>query len=109
MRQQEQINPAILVWARESAGLSVEEAAKKLALGDSNEESDTEKLIELERGDRLPSRNQLGKFAKTYRRPLVAFYMNAPRGRRIGAKIFVPLAMRFLLATMPSLTQSSET
>ncbi len=78
MRQQEQTNPAILIWARESAGLGIEEAARKLALGDSNTETGEQKLLELERGDRFPSRSQLSKFAKTYRRPLIAFYMTMP-------------------------------
>jgi len=78
MRQEEQINPAILIWARESAGLGVEEAARKLALGDSTGETSEQKLLDLERGHRLPSRSQLSRFAKTYRRPLIAFYMAAP-------------------------------
>jgi hypothetical protein len=78
MREQEQINPAILIWARESAGLGIEEAARKLSLGDSGRGTGEQKLLELERGERLPSRAQLGKLAKTYRRPLVAFYMNVP-------------------------------
>ncbi|WP_263419314.1 ImmA/IrrE family metallo-endopeptidase [Terriglobus albidus] len=85
MRLEEQVNPAILVWARESAGLDVQDAAKKLALGDSKEASGTDKLLELERGARRPTRTQLNKIAKTYRRPLLTFYMatppkKAPRG-----------------------------
>jgi Zn-dependent peptidase ImmA (M78 family) len=81
MRQEEQINPAILVWARESAGLNVEDAAKRLALGDSKNETSEQKLIELEQGARRPTRTQLSKIAKTYRRPLLAFYMAAPPQR----------------------------
>ena len=95
MRQEEQINPEILVWARESAGLNVEDAAKRLALGDSKTESSEQKLLELERGVRLPTRTQLTRIAKTYRRPLLAFYMTmppkkAPRGedfRSTGAEV----------------------
>jgi Zn-dependent peptidase ImmA (M78 family) len=78
MRHEEQINPAILVWARESAGLDVEDAAKRLALGDSKGETSGQKLLDLERGARRPTRAQLAKIAKTYRRPLLAFYMAAP-------------------------------
>ena len=78
MTQGEQINPAILVWARESAGLDVKDAAKRLALGASKNESSEQKLLDLERGARLPTRTQLTKIAKTYRRPLLAFYMAAP-------------------------------
>jgi Zn-dependent peptidase ImmA (M78 family) len=78
MRQQEQINPAILVWARESAGLGIDEAAKKLSLADSKNESGEQKLLDLESGARFPTRVQLSKIAKTYRRPLIVFYMEAP-------------------------------
>jgi len=95
MRLEEQVNPAILVWARESAGLDVQDAAKKLAFGDSKEASGTAKLLELERGARRPTRTQLNKIAKTYRRPLLTFYMaapprKAPRGedfRSTGSKV----------------------
>lgn len=78
MRHEEQINPAILVWARESAGLDLKDAAKKLALSDSKDGSSMDKLLELERGARRPTRNQLNRIAKTYRRPLLTFYMAAP-------------------------------
>lgn len=74
MQHYVKINPGILAWARESAGLEVEEAAQKLALGASHRE----KLLELEQGTRLPTRTQLNKFAKTYRRPLITFYMSEP-------------------------------
>lgn len=78
MRHEEHINPAILVWARESAGLNVEDAAKRLALGGTKSETSGQKLLELEKGLRRPTRAQLSKIAKTYRRPLLAFYMAAP-------------------------------
>lgn len=78
MRQEEHINPAILVWARESAGLNVEDAAKRLALGNTKSETSGQKLLDLEKRLRRPTRAQLSKIAKTYRRPLLAFYMAAP-------------------------------
>ena len=78
MAQGEQVNPAILVWARESAGLDLRDAAQKLALSSSDTASNEEKLLELERGSRLPSRTQLSKIAKTYRRPLLTFYLSSP-------------------------------
>ena len=78
MRQEEHLNPAILVWARESAGLNVEDAAKRLALGSSKPETSGQKLLELEKGLRRPTRAQLNKIAKTYRRLLLAFYMATP-------------------------------
>jgi Zn-dependent peptidase ImmA (M78 family)/transcriptional regulator with XRE-family HTH domain len=72
------INPAILVWARQSAGLSLEEAAQKLGLVDSAKQTATDKLVALESGEKLPSRSQLTKISKVYNRPLLTFYMAAP-------------------------------
>ncbi|MDP2619579.1 MAG: XRE family transcriptional regulator [Hyphomicrobiales bacterium] len=63
------VNKDILVWARVTAGLSEEEAAKKLGL------SGPERLKALEEGIRDPSRRQLVNMSKTYRRPLLAFYL----------------------------------
>ena len=76
--QGEQVNPAVLVWARESAGLDLSAAVKQLAFSASKGETGEQKLLELESGARLPTRTQLIKIAKAYRRPLLAFYMEAP-------------------------------
>lgn len=75
MTRARNINPDILVWARETAGLSPEEAAERLGLKDSERQSASEKLAELESGERFPTRNQLTKIASVYRRPLLSFYM----------------------------------
>lgn len=66
------VNPEILIWARKTAGLSEEEAAKKLNL------SGTDRLGALELGKRDPSRRQLLNMSEKYRRPLLTFYMQAP-------------------------------
>ena len=78
------INPEIIVWARETAGLTQEEAAKKLGFQDSSKSSATEKLAALENGDNEPSRPQLLKMADQFRRPLLTFYLSNPprRGNR---------------------------
>ena len=73
-----QVNPAIMVWARETAGLSQEEAAKKLGFQDSSISSAAEKLARIERGQKEPSRPQLLKMAGQYRRPLLTFYLSKP-------------------------------
>ena len=78
MPQGERVNPAVLVWARESAGLDLKEAARQIGLTASESASSEGKLLELEGGRRLPSRTQLTSIAKTYRRPLLAFYMASP-------------------------------
>ena len=72
------VNPDIMVWARETAGLTVEEAAKRLVLNDSKSSSATDKLVAIENGGRDPTRLQLVAMAEKYRRPLLAFYLSRP-------------------------------
>ena len=72
------VEPEILRWARESAGLSVEEAAAKLDIKDARGVAAATRLATLEAGEGSPSRPLLLRMAKLYRRPLVAFYMSAP-------------------------------
>jgi len=77
----EHINPEILKWARETAGLTVTEAAEKLDLKDTARATAVDKLNQLEGGDRHPSRTMLEKMVNVYRRPLITFYLSA-RPRR---------------------------
>lgn len=72
------VNPEILVWARETAGLSVEDAAAKLQLTTSVKSTAARKLEAMERGEKPPTRNQLNAMANVYKRPLLAFYMAEP-------------------------------
>ncbi len=72
------VNPAIMVWARETAGLTQEEAARKLGFQDSSRSSAVEKLALIEHGRKEPSRPQLTKMAGQYRRPLLTFYLSKP-------------------------------
>ena len=65
------INSKILVWARETAGMSLEEASKKLS-------KNIDHLVELENGNRNPTRNILSKMSAKYRRPLLTFYLEEP-------------------------------
>lgn len=64
------INPEILTWARETAGLSLEDAASKLGL------SNASRLEAMEAGERAPTRRQLTMMAEKYRRPLLTFYLS---------------------------------
>jgi Zn-dependent peptidase ImmA (M78 family)/transcriptional regulator with XRE-family HTH domain len=81
MAQAAQINPGILSWARETAGLSVEEAAEKLGLKSTAKASAAEKLLRVEGGARPIGQGMLQKAADAYRRPLVAFYLPQPPAR----------------------------
>lgn len=68
MRQYALVNPDVLVWARESINMDVEEAARKVNVK-------PQRLREWERGDRRPTINQARKLSQVYRRPLAAFYL----------------------------------
>jgi Zn-dependent peptidase ImmA (M78 family)/transcriptional regulator with XRE-family HTH domain len=78
MNIEEAINPAVLVWARETAGLSVEEGAHKIGLTSGTRSTAAEKLAEVETGQRAPSKAQLAKMAAAYHRPLLTLYMAEP-------------------------------
>lgn len=73
-----EVNPAILSWARSSAGLSREEAVAKLPLKGAFGKTAVERLEDLESGAAAPTRPMLVKMAKQYRRPLIAFYLASP-------------------------------
>ena len=72
------INHEILVWARETANLTREEAVKKLGIRDTKQYHAVDWLIALENGSVPPSRPMLVKMAKNYRRSLVTFYLDKP-------------------------------
>ena len=74
------VNPDILKWARETAGLTLEDAAAKLNIGEARGVPAETRLAAYEAGEREPSRPLLVRMAKQYRRPLLTFYMSqAPR------------------------------
>jgi len=72
------VNPEILIWARETAGLSRADAARKLEIRDAWGVKAADRLAALESGEDEPTRPTLVKMAKRYRRPLIAFYLSAP-------------------------------
>lgn len=100
------MNPKILIWARETAGFSVEEAAKKLGLSGPN------RLKALEAGERAPSRRQLVNMSDKYHRPLLTFYLperpqksdkgqdfrTLPEGQTLGSEGLVDALLRDVLA-----------
>ncbi|MUZ74455.1 ImmA/IrrE family metallo-endopeptidase [Agrobacterium vitis] len=72
------VNPSILRWARETAGLNLEDAAEKVGVGEARGVAGSERLAMLEAGDSEPTRPMLLKMAAQYRRPLLTFYMAEP-------------------------------
>ena len=75
------VNPDILVWARETAGLTPADAVKKLGISDAHGVDAVSRLAALESGEAEPTRPMLVKMAEKYRRPLLAFYLSAPPRR----------------------------
>jgi Zn-dependent peptidase ImmA (M78 family) len=69
------VNNEILKWARERAGLSLEEAAHAIGLAGDNAAA---RLGDMEDGGREPTRRQLLKLAERYRRPILTFYLPSP-------------------------------
>lgn len=62
------VKKELLVWARDSAGYSMAEAAKRLGVSD-------ERLAEWEGGERSPTISQLQGMSDAYKRPLSVFYL----------------------------------
>src|SRR5713226_5158546 len=65
------VEPAVLAWARSSAGLSIEEAAHSL-------QTKPEKVRAWEEGEDHPSMAQLRRMAAAYKRLLSDFYLPKP-------------------------------
>src|ERR1039458_6458187 len=75
------IQPRILTWARETAGLSVEDAAHTLGLASARGKTGLQRLESMELGEEEPSRPLIVRMAKVYRRPLLVFYLAEPPRR----------------------------
>lgn len=71
------VNPEILTWARETAGLDLAEAASALQIG-GKKQSGAQRLQQYEEGTDEPSRPLLLRMVKVYRRPLLTFYLSRP-------------------------------
>jgi Zn-dependent peptidase ImmA (M78 family) len=72
------IQPKILTWARETAGLSLDDATRELGLTGARGRTGEQRLEAMELGEDEPTRPVLLKMAKTYHRPLLAFYLAEP-------------------------------
>ena len=78
MQRAENANPSMLAWARQTAGLSKEQAARSVGLSASRRSTAVDKLVAIESGERQPTRNQLLRFADAYHRPPTVFYLASP-------------------------------
>lgn len=73
-----QVSPSVLTWARDTAGLSLEEAAGRIGLTTARGVSGPDRLRDIEQGKTTPSRPLLVRMAKHYRRPLITLYLPSP-------------------------------
>ncbi|CAM3135116.1 HTH cro/C1-type domain-containing protein [Sphingomonas antarctica] len=69
------VNPNILIWARETAGLDLESAARKISLNAARGVSGADRLAAFEAGEGSPSSTLLARMAQQYHRPLLTFYL----------------------------------
>jgi Zn-dependent peptidase ImmA (M78 family) len=65
------VKPALLEWARTTAGLDAAAAARRVGISE-------DRLRAWESGREVPSVAQLAKAANVYKRPLAVFYLPAP-------------------------------
>ena len=65
------LTPAVLKWARENSGVSVEDAAKRAVVP-------MERIIAWEVGEEQPTVAKLRQLAKLYGRPLAVFFLPEP-------------------------------
>jgi Zn-dependent peptidase ImmA (M78 family)/DNA-binding XRE family transcriptional regulator len=65
------IKPALLIWARDRAGLTLQDAAAKA-------EIEPDRLRQWESGEDSPSIAQLRKLGEIYKRPLAVFFLPEP-------------------------------
>ena len=71
------VKPELLIWARKSAGFSIDEAAKKLQVK-------PDRVQQWEEGIQSPTIIQLKNMGHVYKRPLSVFYLpNAPKDFRV--------------------------
>lgn len=89
------VNPEILIWAREAAGMSLDDAARAIGLSGADPSA---RLAAMEMGEREPSRRQIAKMAEKYRRPLLTFYLPEPPTRAPRAYDFRTMRDREPLA-----------
>ncbi len=72
------LNPQIMIWAREKAGLSVDDAANALGFKNARDRTAAERLQTIEAGEVEPSRSVLLKMSHSYHRSLLVFYLSEP-------------------------------
>jgi Zn-dependent peptidase ImmA (M78 family) len=68
------VRPEVLHWARRTAGLSVEDSARRIG----GQRFKPERIAAWEAGEDQPTVAQLRKIAEVYKRPLAVFFLSEP-------------------------------
>lgn len=89
------VNPKILQWARETAGLTIEDAVEQLKIQPIKGTSQLERLHKLESGDIQPTKQMLVNMSKKYHRPLIVFYLEKPPAKSDRGEDFRTLPRDF--------------
>jgi len=97
------VNAEVLRWAREKAGLSLEDAAARANIGSKQGLEPAHRLAEMESGNEPVSHNQLKALAGLYRRPLLTFYLPKPPAADAAIPDFRTLADAPLREKSPNL------
>ncbi len=66
------VEPTVLVWARESIGMTIDEVAKKI------KDTTAKTVKNWEKGKEKPTFAQIERLSFIYKRPLSAFLLSAP-------------------------------
>lgn len=103
MKNQAKITPEVLLWARDSAGMSLEDVADRLKVKDVSAET----IARWESGSGAPTYPQLERIAKMLRRPVAVFFFPSPPAEPGPTEKFrslpevyaeeTPTRMRFLI------------
>ncbi len=101
--QRANINNSMLRWAREDAGLSLEEAAQAIGIPQTKDRSPEQRLKDWEDGQDYPTHNQLATVAKAYFRPVLTFYLAEPPTVETDVADFRTVGDRELKAPSPKL------
>lgn len=88
LAQASEIRGHLLLWAREAAGLTLEEAAARAKLKDTRKSSAAAKLQAWENGDAFPTQKQAITLAMVYRRPFLTFFLDRPPAKAPPVKDF---------------------
>ncbi len=91
------VKGTVLAWARDSAGLTLEEAARRAGTTEG-------KLADWESESKAPTVGQLQKLAVVYRRPLAVFYLQEPPLRFQAMRDFRRMPGAGLISFSPELS-----